>query len=251
MKISIYKITTLSMVVALAFALTIATVRAEDSTSDKPPGIRPTIKAQINNRIEKNREIRNDILDKRQDIKDMRASTTEMRKDIKMERREDIKDLHASTTEMFKRNKEIRKEIAKRMEQRMFEIRKNALLKELNLSLTNLTNISLRIDSRITKAESEGRVLTDAKALLVTANEKLVKAKADVLAFQALTATTTTVTASTTVEVELIKPRKLGDTAIKSVKDARDAFQKVVVAIAHAMGKKVEAHATTTENVSN
>ncbi len=169
---------------------------------------------------------------------------------MRFEAKADFKAERASTSAMFKENKQMRKEIAKKMELRQFEARKNALLKELNHALANLADISVRIDARIVKAEGEGRTMTDAKALLVIANDKLIKAKADVDAFRALTATSTVTNASTTAEVELTKPRVLGDAAIKSVKEAREAFQKVVVAIAKGMGLKIGVTASTTIQVN-
>ena len=152
--------------------------------------------------------------------------------------------IRASSTDMFKRSVEIRKDIKKKMEIRQFEIRKNALVKELYISLSNLSNISSRIASRITKAESEGRTMTEARTLLTTANNKLAEAKVAVAAFESLAPAT----ASSTVEIDLGKPRVVGDAAIKSVKEARDAFQKVVVAIAHAMGLR---NASTTNPTAN
>jgi hypothetical protein len=212
-----------------------------------PKGRAATIKSNIETRIEQNKDTRNTLLQKVEVRKEL-ASTT---KGIRMEARGEIKDMrdaHASSTEMFKRDaKDMRKDIAKKMEARMFEARKNALVKELNLSLANLTDVSTRISTRITKAESEGRTMTEAKTLLTAAGQKLDRAKIEVAAFAALNATSTpSGAATTTAEVDLTRPRVAGDAAIKSVKDARDAYQKVVVAIAHAMGVKVETHASTT-----
>ncbi len=221
-----YKLATFLTICVLALSIASVAQAQENSPMSRPP---VNIKAQIQNRIEKNREVRNTALEHKNTVS---ASTT-----IMMRRPEMMRP--GSTTDMFKKNAEIRKEIAKKMEVKQFEMRKNALLKELTNSISNLTDISARIDARLTKVESEGRVVTEARTLLVAANDKLTKAKADVAAFQAsgsVTASTTAVTASTTAQVDLAKPRVLGDAAIKSVKEARDAFQKVVTSIAHAMG---------------
>jgi hypothetical protein len=210
-----------------------ASANAEiDISSQRPASIRTNIET----RVELNKDTRNNLLERK----------LEVRNEVKAEER-------ASTTILFKRTAEMRGVIAVKMEARAFEIRKNALARQLTISLNNIENIAARIDSRIEKAEAEGRTMTDAKALIVIADEKLVKAKADVAAFIALTpvVSTTTATASTTAEADLTKPRALGDTAIKSVKEARDAYQKVVVAIAQSMGLKIRTTATTTVETTN
>ncbi len=204
---------------------------------------RPPVKSQAEIKLEKNMEIRNAELMKQQE---MRREV----KEIKAETKTDLKTLRASSTDMFKRMKDDRKEIKKKMEIRSFEIRLAALVKELKVSLTNLDGISTRIDARITKLEGEGKDLTEAKAEFVIAKDKLAKAKIAVATLEAfkIGSTTPATNASTTVEVELSKPRVIGDAAIKSVKEARDALKKVIQAIAHSQGNKngMKINATTT-----
>lgn len=206
-----------------------ATIQVDTSPIPRltPPSksVPAVIRAEVKNRM----ELKKDNL--KADIKDVRA---------------EAKARIDANRDMFKRTTQVRKEIIKKMEARTFETRKMALVKELKMSLINLANISTRIEARITKAESEGRTMTDAKALLVTAKEKLAKAQADVAAFEALPAPTP----DTTAEVDLTRPRVLGDAAIKSVKDAREAFKKVVTAIAHAMGLKADVKVEATTSVS-
>jgi hypothetical protein len=267
MKLSLFKTTAAGLMAFVAvYALTAVVAHAQDTsvnvsgsvqTQTPPPGTRPPIGTQIRNNIEQNKEMRNNLLEQKQDVhKDLKAEVKGIRADAKgemKEARENMRGAASTSMMMFKRDaKDARKEMVKKMEEKVFAARKDALVKELNLSLTNITDIAARIDTRMTKAEAEGHTLTDARALLVTANAKLVKAKADVAAFQALSiasSTSATATASTTVQVDLAKPRALGDAAIKSVKDARDAFQKVVVSIAHSMGVKAGANASTTVDV--
>lgn len=246
MKSNLYKLSEIAFALAIAVvsaygiasAVNAEQVSAVDgsfgasvSTSPSPvkTPLRATIKAKIDTRLEANGDARNNLLEKRQEIRKEATSTI---KAARMEAREEIKDMHASSSAMFK--KEMRQELKAKMEAKTFAIRKEALVNELNHSLTNITNISTRINDRIVKAEANGKVVTDAKALFATASLKLAKAKADVAAFQALT-----VTASSTTGVDLSKPRVVGDAAIKSVKEARDAFQKVVVALAHSLGEKL------------
>lgn len=180
-------------------------------------------------------------VEKRENMKDFKASTTMIKREIK-----------ASTTEMFKKMKDDRKEIVKKMHKNAFEIRKAALVKQLTMTLENLTNIRARINARIIKLETEGKVMTDAKISLATADDKLAKAKIAVNAFATLTVPAATGTATTTVEVELTKPRQLGDVAIKAVKDARDALRNTNVAIAQNMGLgKDKTNATSTATTTS
>ncbi len=216
------------MVCVLTFSA-VAIVKAEDGQGNAP--IRP-LKAQLN----ANKEVRKEInKEKKEEIKDLREVVKEERK-----------DLRASSTEMFKKNKDDRKELAKKMQINMFEIRKNALIKELNFSLNNLTDIRGRINNKITKIEAGSTTATEARAALVIADDKLAKAKIAVDAFTAFSySTSTPKTGSTTPEINLDKPRKIGDAAIKAVKDARDALRKVIDIVAK-MEKKGPKNATTT-----
>lgn len=237
------KLHKLTILCALAMALSLGafavTVRAEDdvdvhvsasttvSSQGGPAGIR-----KLKDNLQKNEGVRNNLLQQAQNRKEEQGELKEMRK----EGREEL----ASTTAMFKRDlKDAKMEIKKKMEARTFEIRKQALVRELQHALSKLDEIVNRIQSRISKAESEGRNMTEPKALLVTALQKLTKAKNDVNTFAVLTASSTVTTGTTTAQVDLAKPRQLGDGAIKSVKEARDALQKVVVSIAHNMGLKL------------
>ncbi len=150
-----------------------------------------------------------------------------------------------SSTEMFRKANSERMEVARKMKRDVFQIRKDALVKQLNISIENLTNIAGRIAERIVKVESEGRNVTEAKASLVIANDKLVKAKAAVATFVAYVPPTASST--TAVEVDLEKPRQVGDAAIKAVKEARDAFKKVIQDIAKNMGNREKTGTTTIE----
>lgn len=197
-------------------------------------------------KIEERKEIRDNIKDKREEIKDerkdIRASTTAKIKEINDDRRdfrasttERRQELRASSTLAFKALKDERGELIRKMKTREFEVRKNALVLELNLSLKNLVNIRARIAERITNLETQGKNVTDAKANLLVADDKLAKARIAVDLF-ASTNTTPVVSTPTTTpspttgesEVNLDNPRKIGNDAIKAVKDARDALRKTL-----------------------
>lgn len=257
------KIKTILLVICAAFSL-VSIAQAQDATVEanvsteasvqttegqkKPLPVRAGIKATIENRLEKNRDVRNPLVEKKMEMREeakaeMKEVRTEKRaevKEIRAEAKTEMKLMRASSTDMFKKSvkvrKDMREEIKKKMKLNEFNARKNALVKELTVAISNLTNISTRIEARITKVEAEGHIMTDSKALLATANEKLTIAKTEVSAFQALSIDS----ATTTAEVDLEKPRVLGDSAIKSVKEAKEAFQKVIVSIAHSMGAEVK-----------
>lgn len=129
----------------------------------------------------------------------------------------------------------------RQLKSEIFNQRKNNLVKQLNQGLNNLKQIRERILSRITKSEQSGRDMTDAKALLVTADAKIATAKLAIDTFAATnppastTPPTATSTATSTV-IEMSKPRQMGAEAISAVNDARKALNAVVVSIAHSMG---------------
>jgi hypothetical protein len=143
----------------------------------------------------------------------------------------------ASGTEMFRKGPNRGPNMEKKMEKGQFQVRKEALVKQLNIAIENLTNIAARLAERITKAEESGRNMTDAKASLTIAQTKLSQAKTAVNALSAYTPTVnSTTTATTTVQVDIEKARQVGDAAIKAVKDAKEALKKVIQDIAHNMG---------------
>ncbi|HEY9583922.1 MAG TPA: hypothetical protein VJI66_03110 [Candidatus Paceibacterota bacterium] len=164
-------------------------------------------------------------------------------REAKAEVRREIKELK---TDLFKRIAGERKEVRNRMHRNDFQTRKDFLVRKLRLTLDNLKNIRDRLSERITTAEANGRNMTEAEAALVVADEKWAKAKVAVDVLAAFSYPTASSTASTTAEVELERPRKIGDEAIKAVKEARDALKAVVRAIAHNMGLKIGVTATTT-----
>ncbi len=201
-----------------------------------------------NERMAEYKDIRKDNMAERKDIRDTRKeemkniktdfkdAKKELRTDFKDARQEmkdsgmNRKDMRASSTEMFKVMKDQKRELSKKMQMSVFETRKNALVKELTVSLNNLTNIRGRINEKITKIETEGKTVTEARTALTTADDKLLKAKTAIDAFsniKYITSNTASTTSATT-EIELDKPRIAGDSAIKSVKEARDALKKVV-----------------------
>lgn len=236
------KIIGIAIICVITMSIGTSVVKAETATSAKK--ILPAIK----NSFEK-KDIRNNKIERREDVKDIRASTTEMLKKAREERREDIKDIRASTTEMFKKAKEEKREIVKNMRVDVFQIRKNALEKELTKTLEYLTLVREKILARITQAESNGRIMTEAKNALSIADDKLAKAKIAVELFKNTVFVPQTNTTSTSTQLNLDKPRKLGDDAIKAVKEARDSLKKVVTTIAGLLGEK-NRQATSTQRVN-
>ncbi len=225
------------------------------NTSVKPP-LGQKIKTQVENRIELNKDIRNADLEKRQairqDVKTKIQENIANRKEIRGEMKEAIKErldgirlIQATSTGMFKKIIGEKKEELKKMKTEAFQIRKEALIKELNIAVNNLLNIASRIESRITKLESEGKILTDARNLLTSAKAKIDTAKINVEALNNMVMTTPLDTnTATSTEIDLSKPRQLGDIAIKSVKEAKDSLMKVVASIEKIV--KATMNATTT-----
>ena len=243
------KITYILVLVAL---FTVATYSAHAQVQ---AGLETRIKLDGNE--EGRKEIRTE---KKADLKNLRASTSVMMKDLKGEYKDMRKDMmssttmnkrevHASTTEMFRLMKDQKRELQKNMKREAFEIRKDALVNILNKSLVNLTDSRERINKRILKLEGEGRTMTDAKAALAVADDKLAKARiaVDALAAVNVSVTSTGAAVSATANIELTKHRVVGDTAIKAVKEARDALKVVLQLITPA----ANVNATGTTTISN
>ncbi|GEM_PF-878737 len=136
----------------------------------------------------------------------------------------------------------------------IYDQQKNHLISQLNQALTNLSQVRGRIAERITKAETNGRDMTNAKALLITADAKLAAAKTaiDTLTnLKPITASTTDTASTTSSSIDLGKPRQVGAAAIKAIGDAKKALNDVVVAIAHSMGFKVGQDGTITATSTN
>ena len=249
-------------------------VRAEEGADDPstppppaevqgqvPPAPRPgmivpkvidVLRAKTAN-IQNNEDARNRLLElesrrqgsstlPRPGIKALASTTRAERQDIRDDRREEVKNIREQGREDMRNASSgpERREIRKDMRKDEFAARKNALVKQLNVTLNNLKQIRERISSRIDKASSEGRDMTEAKKLLITADAKISAAELSVTAVLNFTPTASS-TASTT--IDLNKPRQIGETAIKALKDAHEALVAVVRAIAHAMGL---GNATTT-----
>src|SRR3989344_1085976 len=202
--------------------------------AENRPSVLPMLRNAVKERVEdagNNEAIRNKILDK------VASTTREQRAEIENERR-----IEAQGTRRENRNdirnastSEDRREIRQSMHRDEFEVRKAAVVRQLNLALNNLKQIRERISSRIDKATASGRAMSDAKDLLVIADNKMALAEQDINSVFVVQPFPTPA-ATTTDNVELNKPRKVADNAIAAIKTAREALVEVVRAIAHSMG---------------
>lgn len=173
------------------------------------------------------------------DIRLMASSTRAERQEIGDDRRSEIQGIRQQGREDIKNAPTDidRREIRKDMRKNEFQARKNALVKQLNVSLNNLRQIRERIATRIQKASSEGRNMTEAKRLLVIADGKIILAQQAVRAVMDMNPNVTaSSTATTSLTIDLGKPREIGDVAIKALRQANEALIIVVRAIAHSMG---------------
>lgn len=198
-----------------------------------------------------NKNIRN-----QQQLSTSTASSTATSTETAKNRGQENKALKAkndlATSSKIRSTKNLQK-----VEKNVFEVQKAHLVAQLNKALSNLEQVRGRIANRIQKAEASGRNMANAKALLVTADTKIVAARNAINAFAGVSVTTSvvnsTTTATTTVSgttstsqtststviVELSKPRQVGAGAIQAIQDAKKALVEVVIAIAHSMGLKV------------
>ncbi len=237
--------------------------------------IREKIKADINGKVQNiktNQEIRNTLLEERTATArpkigtpltggmNVNGASSTMPRDVRgMPIRLDNKPHFASSTmasttrAIVERDQERIQEYrdnGKTMITSAFKMRKNLVIKEMQTALNNLSQIRERINTRIQKEQQNGKNMTDATNLLKIADGKIAAATTAInLVTDYMPSTASTTIASTTeATVNVDKARQLISDAQKTIRDARESLNKVVVAIAKAMGLKLghENASTTT-----
>jgi hypothetical protein len=219
-------------------------------------GAQAQVQTGVRVRLENNRDVRNDAMKRREapvnaavraqanvdDRRpmmggDVRVTVPAMFNRLSTSTRALVMEHMASTTAF--RGHEMWKEA--RVD--AFVALQTKLVAEAQRSLANLKDLRARIAARITTAETSGRNMTDAKAALATADQKITAAETAIQALATYTppsvSTTGSLSASTTVSLD--KPRAIGKAAIQAVNDARKALNQTIVAIAHSMGFKLGA----------
>jgi len=221
----------------------------DDSRSKGLPILREQLRIKTNN-IEINREIRNKEVNgrlatsSRSEIKDFRtmgSTTRGERIEIREERREEVGLVREETRERIKNasSSQERREERREMRRDVFEIRKNALTRQLNVSLNNLKQLSERIASRIDKALENGKDMSKAQSLLILADAKIDAAELAIAELGTFVsnlpvASSTATTASST--IDLTKPREVGEKAIQAIKEAHKALVETIKAVAQSLG---------------
>jgi hypothetical protein len=195
-------------------------------------------------------------------LRDIATGTKPEIKDMRGEGRIENKPLLRNASSSIDR-----KEVRTNVRLDIFKAQKTRLITQLELALNNLKQIRARIFSRIEKAESSGRTMTEARQKIAIADAKIVVAVQEIAKLAGFTpnatSTATTTATSTSPElspiIELGKARQLGEAAIKAIKDVRRALVDVTISIAHNMGVrcqvdgdgiKCNANATTTPDVN-
>jgi len=202
-----------------------------------PTSVRNTIRTDIENRVQNskvNDETRKNLIDERLGI----ASTSRnMVKDVRVEARSAIKT--ASSTQ-------IRQEIRKEMRRDVFEITRQKMVQQLELSMQNLKQVRDRIASRIEKEKQNGKDMSKAIVLLNTADAKISAVKTAIQNFKdfnpktlANASSTPQTTNTPGQSIGLDPARQIMSLAQSAIKDAHKSLTDVVVAIAHAMGQKL------------
>lgn len=186
----------------------------------------------------------------RDDVRARIASSSD-RAEAMAERREELREkreeIQAKREEMQAKRETLRMDL--------FNKHKENLVRQLDRAIENLKQVQGRINERITKAEQSGRNMSEAKALLVTALQKIQVAESAITSLKTYQpASSSLITASSTgtndADVNILKARQVGENAIKAVKDARESLNLVVRAIAQNMGLKLSPNATSTNATS-
>jgi hypothetical protein len=206
----------------------------------KPPLTNmPVIRDELRKKIEDakaNQDVRNKLLpnpvkgaikENRDEMRKTESTTHEDIRDIRQDARKEMRA--ASSTED-------RKEVANQARLDVFKAKQDRLIKELTLAIENIKQIRNRVSSRIDKAASEGRNMTEPKKLLVGVDQKISVAQDAVKTLSTMTPPPPKNPTTTPDMVNVEKPRQLGEDAIKKVKVAREALNAVVVSIAKHMG---------------
>jgi hypothetical protein len=212
-----------------------------------PPALRKNIENNEDMRNKQQKDMRlssttrMDLNGLKKDLQYMGSTTRDARKDIRMEGKEDRKDIReearfdrknaSSSTE--------RREIRREATRELFAVRRDTLVKQLELSISNLKQIRERIQARITKSEEEGTSMTEAKALLVTADAKIVAANTSIAALKNFTPPAKpAANASSTEAVNLDKPREVFGQSVKAVNEARKALGDTIKSIKKTLESK-------------
>jgi hypothetical protein len=161
----------------------------------------------------------------------------------------------SSTTlaEMIQKRKE---EIAsstmgmmKKLEERKADKQRQNILREYTVAFRNLTNLADRIESRITKMETNGLDMSASKILLTTAQADINIVKTDMQSFtDELSAQTSTSTRKTILSQLRSQNMKL----LKDIRTAHAALVKVIVSLkpGEKMASSTEKEKTSTTSTS-
>lgn len=224
--------------------------RLRDGAEDKIENLKNNQETRKNVLLEQEKltqnrlEVRGEKKDLNDDSRDgilRNGSSTEVRGDIRDAREDGRGEMRNASSS------DDRKEIRVEMKHEIFKVKFDSVLRQLNLAMDNIKQIRERILSRIVKSEESGRDMSAARSTLAIADVKFVIAQnaiANLASFtpasktDSVASTTSDNASSTTPGVRLDRPRQLGDTAIKAVKDAKEALVEVVKMIAKDMGLK-------------
>lgn len=247
-----------------------ASTQVQESPQRKPLPLVNKIRVETKNLRENIAEKKEEIKDFRKELigerKDVRASSTEARKDMRKEIADDRREL-ASTTRgerkelqadrrlLASSTREARKEIRDdRREMIKNEVAQRAqmlfdlIVRRLGIAIDRLDNISGRIDSRIAKLKADGVDTASMEALQVTAKAKVDAADVAVKAIVAPTLPSDT--ASTTAQMmnELLAGTRVQvKSAEEAIKEAGRALTAVVSEIKGKGGEKAEKETPATE----
>jgi len=238
MKKIYYSISILALVALVAIPVFIK-AETDDATTNTatntlPAKIRQNLRTDLQerqNEVKRNQDIRNNILENRVSSStrpNQNASTTWSTSTVPARNGKNIPD-----------DKKGYVNNGRAMLFDVFIMRQRIVAKQLQTAVSNLKNVRDRLQSRIVKAEASGRNMTNAKALLTTADTKIQLAQNAVNMIINLSATSTTATSTATTTIDLNKPRLIASGAQQTIKDAKKALNDVVVAIAKSMGLKL------------
>jgi hypothetical protein len=226
-----------------------ATINIETKASspkiEERKGMFDMIKARLGIKAETKAEIKDVRKDSQEKIKEIRANASTTVKTMR-------DTLKASTTEM-KKDMQERKEENRREKEREVKHRFGQMIERFRNTVTRLENILSRVETRITKIKAAGGNTATSEKYALETKTHLTAAKTSLITLEATASTTAQVETSvgsnaSTTKAKMNELRKAAEVTKKHIKEAHTSLER---AISNLKGIGIHATTTATTTISN
>lgn len=236
--INIMKIINSKILTIAAFTLLISPiVSAENANVGTQVNAKPSIKEQIRAEIQLRTQDSDD-----EEKSETGIANTMKREGVPAQLREEARERIGTTSPKIgtSTNSRVQANLRKEIRLQEFKNEQAKIVKQLEKNISNLNETRTKIGDRIILAEKSGRDMTKAKAALVIADAKISLAVSSLVELRSyIASTSTSLSASTTDNISLEKPRTIATKVIIAIKTAKNALNDVVIAIARDMGFRI------------